>query len=162
MNWLAARLMWWLWLNVARRREPDFVIGDPHDPYLKRWWLIPRNPLVNVYLHQILRSDEDRALHDHPWAFLSLMLAGSYIEHTIRPGGIHVRREHLTGSLRLRLASTAHRLEVPPTRWCWTLVITGPRYRRWGFHCPERGWVHWRKFTDPATGGATVGRGCEP
>ena len=66
MSWLAARLMWWLRLNVARRREPDFIIGDDHDPYLKRWWLIPRNPLVNVYLHQILRSDEDRALHDTP------------------------------------------------------------------------------------------------
>lgn len=161
MNWLASRLMWWLWLGVARKREPDFVIGDDRDPYLKRWWLIPRNPLVNVYLHQILRSDEDRALHDHPWPFLSLMLGGSYIEHTIRAGGIHVRREYEPGSLRLRLAHTAHRLEVPPTRWCWTLVITGPRIRRWGFHCPERGWVHWRQFTDAATGGATVGRGCE-
>ena len=90
------------------------------------------------------------------------MLAGSYIEHTIRAGGIHVRREYGPGSLRLRLAATAHRLEVPVTRWCWTLVITGPRFRSWGFHCPERGWVHWREFTDPATGGSTVGRGCEP
>jgi hypothetical protein len=33
--------------------------------------------------------------------------------------------------------------------------------RAWGFHCPERGWVPWQDFTDPADPGLT-GRGCEP
>lgn len=39
--------------------------------------------------------------------------------------------------------------------------LTGFRTRAWGFHCPEAGWVPWERFTDPATAGATVGRGCD-
>ena len=45
-------------------RAPDFVIGAD---YLRRWWVIPRNDSQNVYLHDIRKSDDDRALHDHPW-----------------------------------------------------------------------------------------------
>ena len=27
-----------------------------------------RNKIFNIYLHQIIRSDDDRALHDHPYS----------------------------------------------------------------------------------------------
>src|SRR5690606_35831081 len=74
------------------RRPPDFIVGGAERPYLKRWWLIPRNPIFNVYLHQFLRDDDDRALHDHPWPWCSILLDGSYIEHTIAAGGIHRRQ----------------------------------------------------------------------
>jgi hypothetical protein len=50
-------------------------------PALRRHLLIPRNPIFNVYLHHFLRSDDDRALHDHPWINLSLLLDGCYLEH---------------------------------------------------------------------------------
>ncbi len=146
--------------GVARRRRPDFVVGTPEAPYLRRWWLVPRNPLCNVYLHQFLRSDDDRALHDHPWPWASLVLVGGYTEHTILAGGIHVRREYQPGALRVHGPRFAHRIELPAGGACWTLFITGPRVRGWGFHCPA-GWRPWRIFTNPTTGGATVGRGCE-
>ncbi len=42
-------------------RKPDFIIGGPENPYLLRWYLIPQNRFFNVYLHKILRSDDDRA-----------------------------------------------------------------------------------------------------
>jgi hypothetical protein len=63
-------------------REPDLYIGGKDDPYLLRWYLIPRNRFFNVYLHKIVRSDDDRALHDHPWWWLSVMLKGRYAEVT--------------------------------------------------------------------------------
>ena len=56
-------------LRWARNREPDFIIGGHEAPYLRRHWLIPRNRFFNIYVHEFLRSDDDRALHDHPWAF---------------------------------------------------------------------------------------------
>lgn len=144
--------------RIAAQRPPDFVIGGQVEPYLRRWWLIPRNRLFNVYLHEILRSDDDRALHDHPWWNCSVVLAGYYIEHTIAAGGIHRREIRYVGRVVFRRATAAHRIEI--VRPCWSLFITGPAVRSWGFHCPEIGWVHWRKFTNPADDGATVGKGC--
>lgn len=85
------RLANWL-IERATRRPPDFVIGGAERPYLLRWWLIPRNPVFNVYLHQFMRSDDDRALHDHPWANCSVLLRGAYTEHTIAAGGIEHRQ----------------------------------------------------------------------
>lgn len=153
---IAARL-------VARitRRAPDFVIGGQNNPYLRRWWVIPRNRFFNIYLHQFLRSDDDRALHDHPWVNYSVLLLGEYTEHTIAAGGVHRREILRAGAVRARWSGKfAHRVELHAGS-CWTLFITGPVYREWGFHCPERGWVHWRDFTDARDAGA-IGRGCEP
>lgn len=58
-------------------RKPDFVIGDLSNPYLLRWWVIPRNRFFNVYLHKFLRDDDDRALHDHPWWSMSIILSST-------------------------------------------------------------------------------------
>ncbi len=50
--------------RLMESRVADFIIGDF---YLLRWWVIPRNEMYNLYLHDIRKSDDDRALHDHPW-----------------------------------------------------------------------------------------------
>lgn len=149
----------WLIARVTRR-APDFVIGGWERPYLRRWWLIPRNRLFNVYLHQFLRSDDDRALHDHPWSNVSVLLRGAYTEHTIAAGGVHRREVLAAGAVRVRpFGQFAHRIELHDGP-CWTLFITGPRYREWGFHCPDAGWIHWHRFTASDDPGA-VGRGCD-
>ena len=140
------------------RQPPDFVVGGSDRPYLRRWFVIPRNRFVNIYVHEFRRSDDDRALHDHPWVNCSILLRGCYVEQTIRAGGISDRRLRVAGDVKLRSPWSAHRIEVGQP--CVTLCITGPRIREWGFHCPEAGWVHWRDFTNPADDGATVGRGC--
>ncbi|MDN8617841.1 hypothetical protein [Variovorax ginsengisoli] len=157
------------WLrNLGAARAPDFIIGGAEDPYLLRWWLIPRNRFFNVYLHCFKRSDDDRALHDHPWLFnCSWLLDGQYMEHT--PAGQVERR---AGALKFRWGPAPHRVELltvadsvasqPDNRRpipCWTLFVTGPRVREWGFYC-DRGWVHWKWFTAPGDKGA-VGKGCD-
>ena len=142
----------------AQRRNPDFIIGPKSDPYLKRWWIIPRNRFFNIYLHKFLHSDDDRALHDHPWLNVSLLLDGSYTEHTISQGGVHHHTVYKTGDLKFRRAKAAHRIELHAGT-CWSLFVTGPVIREWGFHCPT-GWRIWREFVDDRDSGQ-VGRGCE-
>lgn len=146
-------------IAYGKNRKPDFVIGGAERPYLLRWWLIPRNPVFNAYLHLFLRDDDDRALHDHPWANASILLDGEYTEHQIDAGGIHTRTVRRAGDWHIRPSGKiAHRVELHNGP-CWTLFLTGPVYRRWGFHCPERGWVHWKDFVAADDIGA-VGRGC--
>ncbi len=145
------------------RREPDFIILQQGKPYIRRWWIIPRNRVFNIYLHHILRSDDDRALHDHPWWNLSIILKAGYLE--LMPNEIKRRK---AGQFVFRRATAAHRLalyietdsekEIP----CWSLFITGPRLREWGFLCPK-GWVMWRDFLGIPTGNAKgdeIGPGC--
>lgn len=144
-------------MRRAYGRIPDFVIGDPDDPYLLRWWLVPRNPISNAYLHLFLRSDDDRARHTHPWLWnLSILLRGRYREWY--GDGPNDFRDYRAGSIKFRWGAAAHRIELIDGP-CWTLFLTGPRIRQWGFLCP-RGFVHWRDFTAPTDKGK-IGRGCE-
>lgn len=156
---LLSPLRSWLMRTVAQRRPPDFQVGPDSHPYLLRWWLIPRNRVLNIYLHQFLNSDDDRALHDHPWLWCSVLLYGGYFEHTPAPGGGTLRTTYFEPQVRFGLPTKAYRIELFPGQCAWTLFITGPRVREWGFHCPQ-GWVHWRIFTNPENTG-DVGRGCE-
>lgn len=143
----------WKWAVGWCRGGPHFIVGSPTDPYLLRWYILPRNPLLNIYLHQFLRDDDDRALHDHPWASLSILLAGTYRE--ITPGG---SRQVWPGAVIFRRATHAHRIELPGGKPAWTLFLTGPSVRTWGFHCP-RGWISWREFVKADSPGEP-GPGC--
>jgi hypothetical protein len=112
-----------------------------------------------AYLHEFRRSDDDRALHDHPWWNCSILLCGEYTEHTIDAGGVNRRVIRRAGDAVFRRASRAHRVELHDGP-CISLFITGPRVREWGFHCPEQGWIHWKRFT-AADDPGQVGPGCE-
>lgn len=136
--------------TLMASRPADFVIGDD---YLHRWWVIPRNPFFNVYLHDLRQSDDDRAFHDHPWPNTSVILFGGYIEHT--PDGVFARK---AGDVVQRRARDLHRLEVTPGERAISLFVTGMVEREWGFRC-EHGWVHWRDFVNARDTGKG-GRGC--
>lgn len=152
------------------RRAPDFIIGAPDRPYLHRWWVIPRNRFFNIYLHRFLRSDDDRALHDHPWVNLSVLLSGQYLEHR-RNGEVLMRkpwRPWAPWRLTFRFPTSAHRIELlryygavsgSKEAPVWTLFITGPKVREWGFWCP-RGWVPWQRFVASGKPGE-IGAGCD-
>ena len=153
-------------IGWAQRRRPDFVIGGIDNPYLLRWWLLPRNPLFNVYVHRFLRSDDDRALHDHPWFFnCSILLDGRYIEWVPSKTGNPLVPEpkFRTPGAYFRWGRAPHRIQLYADdrgeKPVWTIFITGPRVRAWGFYC-LKGWVHWRDFTSPTDKGV-AGRGCD-
>lgn len=140
------------WANsVMESRPPDFVIGGT---YMDRWYIIPRNAGANVYLHCLKRSDED-VMHDHPWDSTSFIIAGGFKEHT--PAGSFVRNP---GDIVIRKAEDPHWLELQPGYQSISLFFTGPKYREWGFHCPN-GWVDWQTFTGGYHNGRSErGAGC--
>jgi hypothetical protein len=141
-------------LGLAQMRTPDFIIGGKDAPYLRRWFIRPEGLTGGVYLHQILRDDDDRALHDHPWDADVFIFAGSYREvRADCPEG----ELFTAGTYRRMKAETAHRLVVVDSP-VWTLVFFGPRRREWGFHCPQ-GWVPWQEFVDKDDPGG-IGPGC--
>ena len=164
--------------------EPDFTIHRGEGVYMRRWYVIPRNRFFNIYLHHFLQSDDPRALHDHPWWNVSIVLKGGYweivpvvtprntdLEAWARPSAktffSDVGRAHIAsyflrtrrvyrrpGTIKARGALDAHRVELlwdgidsqgkPKERSCWSLFITGPNRRVWGFWLPDG----WAPFTD--------------
>lgn len=129
---------------VAARRLlslPSRVIDDDcspqSGPLLIRYYVLS-TPLVAVFVHHLMRSDNDRDWHDHPWSFVTVLLSSGYREHT--PRGTFWRRRF---SILYRPATWLHWLELE--RPTWTLVIRFRRVREWGFVTP-RGWVHWRDY----------------
>lgn len=128
------------------------TIGPEADPYLVRWIAI-QTPWFSVYLHKLVRSDYEKALHDHPWGFVSFILTG-YAEEvcTEDAAGLHWTTEfHHPGDLLFRRAGHRHRVIIPDKSIPgWTLVLTGPRSRKWGFWPKDRRgayrWCHWKQF----------------
>lgn len=139
-----------------------FYIGGIKNPYLIRWFVIPRNPWFNIYLHKFCRDDDDSALHDHPWWFVSIMLWGAYWEtrwigddyQTKRRSALSVAFRRSTDRHRVILEKDKNGNPIP----CWTIVITGRKRRVWGFWCPK-GFVPWTDFVDSSDEG-NVGKGC--
>lgn len=181
-------------------RKPDFTIGRVNDVYMRRWYVIPRNRWFNIYLHNMLRDDDEGALHDHPWWNVSIVLKGGYLEWMPRrklPPSVlddwaKVRtpstqwyaktRGQLVadnqrdimamwrrpGSIIFRRATDAHRLELdrefgpkiePPLIPSWSLFITGPNKRTWGFWCKD-GWKPHTEYIRKTATGNEVGAGC--
>ena len=66
------------WLHLLLQRRPHQMVGPTHAPYLMRWFVLPHNRFVNVYVHKFPASDDPEVAHDHPWWFASLVISGSY------------------------------------------------------------------------------------
>lgn len=121
-------------MKLFQRRR---YIGGKEDPLLIRWTLF-RIPSFGIMLHKFCRSDYDRALHDHPWTFISFILRGGYWEQT-ETG----RKWYAPGSILYRPAEWKHRVII--TQPSWSLVVVFRRRRKWGFWVNEK-WCWWRKY----------------
>lgn len=132
------RLITWI-ANRSKYRVIDGGCSGKHGPLLVRYFIAGGNESpFGIYLHQLCRSDIERHFHDHPWAFVSIILRGGYTEHT--PQG---STAYGAGSVLVRPARWQHKLQMDDVTW--TLVIRFPKVRRWGF-ITERGWVHWDQY----------------
>ena len=124
----------WLW-RWTLSREPDLTVrGDDDSIYLVQHHVWRKNGLLNLYYHEIRRSDEGRDLHDHRAFNVSLVLTQGYWEH-LSDGRRLWRRP---GQLIFRRASTPHRIELAkaPTGQdviATTLWLKLPDTRPWGF-----------------------------
>lgn len=114
------------------------TIGRQGDPYLHRFKLLrwPRagTSRYALFLHNIVRSDADLELHDHPFQWsLSFVLVSGYIEQRLIKGEVVVR-DVKPFRFNYIHGTTFHRLSLRdghmPT---WTLFLHGPRTKTWGF-----------------------------
>jgi len=176
------RLGSWQFLETERIAD-DPVLG----PLLVRHKIV-KGPAFGLCVHELRRSDYDRALHDHPWWFVSLVLRGGYWEEyhladvprwgdpfmqdgvtsfEVRStrwrgvGSVAFRPARWRHKVRLLTKATSHayltdaeyeRSRLDPDRDrsipAWTLILMGPRVRRWGFWVDGK-WCWWRRH-DPA------------
>jgi hypothetical protein len=130
--------------------------------YLRRFYLwrsrwIGKN-WGELYLHKIVRSDDDPDPHTHPWWFWTFLLKGRYRDE----GWLWVRNRVRVQALDDTLVAPAFRrrgiehihrvrLDEDNPKPAWTLVRTGPyQYDSnadadWSF-VTETGFVSWRKY----------------
>lgn len=160
---------------IARRCACREIKGPDGSVYLRRYrifgWLPGDAPKrCSLYLHHFVRSDEDRELHNHPWAWaVSLILAGGYQEELIHSTNLldsplprrRFRRlatylvHRKPGRLNFLRGDTFHRVASIPseeggeaaTRETWTLFLCGPKRSGWGF-LTQAGFTPWRKFME--------------
>lgn len=175
--WFVLGLLCWIFMlgreiDRAMTRLPRWIIGramkTPYfhlDGYMERYWFFRigkrgggqsgPSPLFGARVHHILRSDDGRDFHDHPWPYLTIILAGGYWE--VRPVLVDNvvsytrRRWHGPGSVLLRRANSWHRLELPKGTTAWTLFATGPKVQPWGFLVGRKK-VYWRDYLNVPAG----------
>lgn len=92
-----------------------------------RRWSIFENKWFRIYLHQILKADEDAHEHTHPWNFISWLISGTYIEDS--NGKATFRK---TGSLLHRKADVPHKL-ISVSPGCLSLVFAYGKRVTWGY-----------------------------
>jgi hypothetical protein len=100
-----------------------------------KYWFLPFLPSVRI--HHILRADNERHMHDHPWNARSIIARGSYQEERLEPnekGELQLARYFRTAgsSATLNFGEYHKIVEVSPNG-VWTIFFTW-RYRgKWGF-----------------------------
>lgn len=140
-------------------RAPDLIIGPKENPQTLRWQLFKFRGF-QLCLHKWMRSDEDRALHDHSGDSISFILNHGYMEKLTSGTYYRMPRRFI-----FRKAETPHRVILDlGSAPVWSLWFRWPPRREWGFHCPK-GWRHWKDFVLDredyyATKTSEVGPGC--
>jgi hypothetical protein len=148
-------------------RKPDLIIGPRDNPQTIRWHIFVWRGW-QLSLHKWLRSDDDRAPHDHKADNISIILNGGFFEtvrafewydpvtHDTPPGhergwthygdGEYYRYREVTRFRwplvpYFRKAETPHRVSLPSDgKPVWSLWLRWPARRRWGYWCPK-GWT---------------------
>lgn len=147
---------------VEKARETPY---EHLSGYMNRWWLVPYRDTGSVSMkgcgvlpwrsrpfsrllqsfsiaarvHEILRSDRGRWPHNHPWPYITIILAGGYWEMIYNQEGKFIRSKWCgPGTILFRDASHFHKL-VLGHGTCTTLFFTGKKVEReegegsWGF-----------------------------
>lgn len=168
-------ITWWLIRRAQRTPYTPIMSRDGRDLYMQRWWLL--NPygkdeqgeptparfswLPSVRIHHILRPDNDRHLHDHPWNARTIVLQGWYEEERptssntgqvpdeiVKVGNqlrdVFKRRQGYTGRL---LFGEYHRISEVSPGGVYTLFITWRKRGMWGFQVDGKK-VPWREYLD--------------
>lgn len=120
---------------IARAQYlPCRVILNEDGPYLSRYTVRQLDDGGHLYLHHFHASDAVVELHNHPWAGVSVILAGGYSEERLDDDGVIRRRDYSPGDMVRLKPETFHRVDLlDPVAGCWSLFTTGRRVQSWGF-----------------------------
>jgi hypothetical protein len=150
-EWIAAKL------EARVLRQYEHLVG-----YMLRWWVVGGpDSWLRVRMHAILRSDRDRALHDHPATSVSLILRGGYWEVMeyvakdkmdladyrnqlgllpyVSPACAFIMADfnikwRAPGDIVIRRATDAHRIVLPKGRTSLSLFAMTRTTNAWGFY----------------------------
>lgn len=167
MKSLLWRLFAWL---VSRKPIANYLIRHAqrtpytHLPgYMERFWLFnpyckangrevsPISWLPSVRVHHILRKDQDRHMHDHPWDARTVILRGWYVENRVLSGrcnscegcvGTYLRDKGDTAAVNF---GQYHTITDVPSEGVWTMFITFSYRGTWGFEV-DGVKVPWREY----------------
>lgn len=146
-QWLMARAVLRPYTHIPSRVNED-------DIYMFRYWLFNPYPesgakkrwgwnwLPSIRLHWIMRPDEDRDLHDHPWNARTIILSGWYRE--TREGYWMLRQQGDTATLNF---GEFHRIDEIAEFGVLTLFITWRYQGTWGFKVAGKK-IPWRVYLD--------------
>jgi hypothetical protein len=135
----------WLERNDRKRVIMDRI---DNEPYLERYYIFLKDRKrfpFNVFLHKFLKGDPDD-VHDHPWPYATLILAGGYYEwvpifNTLGEKINEIRYWRGPGHFRICSPNSYHRIELKEGVTAWTLFMPGPHKRQWGFLVDNK-WIH--------------------
>ena len=170
------------WLIARAQRTPyqHIMSADGSEMYMGRWWLF--NPYSrdthkpahwwfpwSIRVHHILREDNDRDLHDHPWNARTIILRGWYTEQRLLEADDPALQQLLLKAAELRKSFDAafqateyidrrpgdtaqllhgeyHRIDQVSPGGVFTLFITSRWRGDWGF-LVNGVKVPWRTYT---------------
>lgn len=145
----------WVLNKLFRHLDITKDINGVRTLYLRRWFLWGDSgddgsrTKARWCLHKIVRSDDDRHPHTHPWPWQTLVLAGGYTDEQYnqtawgRAGPTYVHMG--VGSFARRRCSHLHRVIITG-KPSWTLVRMEPKIAEWGFVGEDNQWVHHREY----------------
>jgi hypothetical protein len=143
-------------LNWLERHDRKRIIMDRqcNEPLLTRYYLFLKDRKrfpFNAFLHKFHKGDPGD-VHDHPWPYFTLILAGGYYEwipqfHNDGTMSCEVRKWRGTGHFRFCGANSYHRIELKEGVTPWTLFMPGPQKQEWGFLVDNK-WIHNDKYLE--------------
>jgi hypothetical protein len=172
------------WLIARAKLTPyqHIMSADGTEMYMGRWWLFnpysrePHKPRFwwcpwSFRIHHILREDNDRDMHDHPWNARTIILRGWYTEQREASDECKERvlaemapkpnsdfekwlTSNATELIERKRGDTAqlmhgeyHRIDQVSTGGVFTLFITSKWRGDWGF-LVNGVKVPWRTYTN--------------
>ena len=125
-----------------------------NEPLLTRYYLLLKDRKrfpFNAFLHKFHKGDPGD-VHDHPWPYFALILAGGYYEWIpqFRDDGTmscEIRKWRGPGHFRFCSSTSYHRIELKEGITPWTLFMPGPQRREWGFLVNNK-WIHTDEYLE--------------
>jgi hypothetical protein len=125
-----------------------------NEPLLTRYYLFLKDRKrfpFNAFLHKFHKGDPGD-VHDHPWPYFTLILAGGYHEWVPKFNSKkemigEIRHWRGPGHFRFCSANSYHRIELKENITPWTLFMPGPQKREWGFLVNNK-WIHTDEYLE--------------